>query len=268
MRVFVHGLAGLLLAGVPWCALAQQPAAPVALAPPVQVDAARQPVSTDVMANQAPRDPVDVKRAAGQQLPLNSLAGLRPDYKIAPNDLIEIEVYGVPDLKRTVRVNSSGSVNLALVGVVPLLGLTAQQAEAEIARRYGDKYLQNPQVSLFIKEFTTQRITIEGAVGRPGIYPITGNLTMLLALALAGGGAQYANLDEIMLYRTNPDGVREKSMHNLDKIRSGEAPDVALLSEDIIVVPRSGVRTFLRDSLIRDIIDSINPFSSLGGTAR
>jgi polysaccharide biosynthesis/export protein len=121
---------------------------------------------------------------------------------------------------------------------------------------------------LFIKEFTTQRITIEGAVGRPGIYPITGNLTMLLALALAGGGAQYANLDEIMLYRTNPDGVREKSMHNLDKIRSGEAPDVALLSEDIIVVPRSGVRTFLRDSLIRDIIDSINPFSSLGGTAR
>lgn len=270
MRVFVGGLVALLVAVWPWCASAQQAASavPIALTPPVQVDAGRQPVATDVMANQAPRDPMEIKKAGGQPLPLNSLAGLRADYKIAPNDLIEVEVYGVPDLKRTVRVNSSGSVSLALVGSVPLLGLTAQQAEAEIARRYGDKYLQSPQVSLFIKEFTTQRITIEGAVARPGIYPVTGNLTMLLALALAGGGAQYANLDEIVLYRTQADGARDKSVHNLDKIRSGEAPDVALLSEDIIVVPRSGVRTLLRDSLIRDIIDSINPFSSLGGAAK
>ena len=62
-------------------------------------------------------------------------------------------------------------------------GLTAQDAEKLIAARYEEKYLQNPQVSLFIKEFTTQRITIEGAVAKPGIYPVTGQLTLLRALA-------------------------------------------------------------------------------------
>jgi polysaccharide biosynthesis/export protein len=175
-----------------------------------------------------------------------------------------VEVFGVPELKRTVRVNSTGVVSLPLVGPVSLQGLTGQQAEERIAAAYAEKYLQDPQVSVFIKEFTTRRITIEGAVAKPGIYPVTGQLTLLRALALAGGGGSYANLSEIMLFRQGLDGTAaEPQTFDLNAIREGKQPDPVILADDVIVVKRSAARAALRDSLFRDIIDSINPFSGL-----
>lgn len=188
---------------------------------------------------------------------------MNADYQIGPNDLIDVDVYGVPELKRTVRVNSSGAVSLPLVDRVSLLGLTGQQAEERIAAAYSEKYLQNPQVSVFIKEFTTRRVTIEGAVEKPGIYPVTGQLTLLRALALAGGGAKYADLSEINVFRMGPNGQPVPlQTFDLDAIREGKEPDPSVLPDDVIVVKRSAARTALRDSLFRDILDSINPFSS------
>ena len=194
---------------------------------------------------------------------IGTLASLGADYRLGPNDLMDVEVFGVPDLKRTVRVNSSGQVSLALVGNVLLAGLSAQQAETVIADKYAEKYLQNPQVSVFIKEFTTQRITIEGAVAKPGIYPVTGQVTLLRALALAGGGAAYSDLSDIMVFRVGPNGSKTTQTHDLDKIRAGELPDPFIVADDVIVVKRNPVRAALRDSLFRDVIDSINPFSAL-----
>lgn len=201
------------------------------------------------------------KQPTGPQ-PLDSLTGVGSDYRIGSNDLLEFDVFGVPDMKRTVRVNSTGLVSLPLIGAVPLAGLTAQQAEALLAKRYEEKYLQNPQVSLFIKEFTTQRVTIEGAVLKPGIYPVTGQITLLRALALAGGYAQYADQETIMLYRMGPSGKQVTQSFDLEKIRAGEVADPAVVSDDVIVVKRDSRRTTLRDSLFRDIIDTLNPFSN------
>ena len=200
---------------------------------------------------------------AGRTAPLGTLASLGADYRIGPNDLLDVEVFGVPDLKRTVRVNSSGQVSLALVGNVLLAGLSAQRAEELIAGKYAEKYLQNPQVSVFIREFTTQRITIEGAVAKPGIYPVTGQVTLLRALALAGGGAAYADLSQIMVFRVSQDGKKTTQTYNLDDIRAGELPDPSVLADDVIVVKRDPARAALRDSLFRDVLDSINPFSFL-----
>lgn len=193
--------------------------------------------------------------------PLNSLAAVSTDYRISSNDLIEFDIFGVPDMKRSVRVNASGMISLPLIGAVHVAGLTGQQAEAMIAARYQERYLQNPQVSVFIKEFTTQRIAIEGAVLKPGIYPVTGQLSLLRALALAGGYAQYAELKEIKLYRTT-NGERSAQTFDLEKIRAGEEMDPEVLPDDVIVVKRNPSRTALRDSIFRDIIDTINPFSN------
>ena len=199
--------------------------------------------------------------AGGEPQPLNSLAAVGTDYRISSNDLIEFDIFGVPDMKRSVRVNASGMISLPLIGAVQVAGLTGQQAEAMIAARYQERYLQNPQVSVFIKEFTTQRIAIEGAVLKPGIYPVTGQLSLLRALALAGGYAQYAELKEIMLYRTT-NGERTAQTFDLEKIRAGEEMDPEVLPDDVIVVKRNPSRTALRDSIFRDIIDTINPFSN------
>lgn len=199
---------------------------------------------------------------AAAAAPQSEEGGANTDYKIGPNDLLEVEVFGVSELKRTVRVNSTGHISMPLIGLVPVVGLTPSDAEALVALQYGKNYLQDPQVSIFIKEFTTQRITVDGAVVKPGIYPLTGQITLLRALAMAGGGSQLSDLEKVMLFRITPQGQSLVEKHDVDKIRLGEAPDPLLQGDDVVVVNRNSARATLRDSLFRDIIETINPFSS------
>ncbi|WP_348235490.1 polysaccharide biosynthesis/export family protein, partial [Salmonella enterica] len=81
--------------------------------------------------------------------------------------------------------------------------------ETHIGTLYGEKYLQNPQVSVFIKEFTTERITVDGAVAKPGIYPLVGQMTLLRVIALAGGFGSIANSQQVMLFRQGDKGERQ-----------------------------------------------------------
>lgn len=182
------------------------------------------------------------------------------EYRIGPEDLLEVQVFGVEQLSRTVRVNSRGQVSLPLIGALDVAGRTAQEAESAISARLGEKYLQNPQVSLFIKEYTTQRVTIEGAVNRPGIYPLRGHSTLLTSLALAGGQAALSDMTEVLLFRDDGSGRRVATTHDVEKIRRGELPDPEVVNDDLIVVNRSKSRAALKDSLFRDVIDTINPF--------
>jgi len=202
--------------------------------------------------------PVDAEARAGLAVPLVPVAR---DYRVGPNDLIDIEVLDLDNLKRTVRVNAAGAISLPLVGAIQVGGLTSQELEERIAAKYREKYLQNPQVSVFIKEFTTERITVEGAVNKPGIYPLTGQITLLRALALAGGFGPIANAGEVMLFRNTENGRREVAVFDVDAIRAGRSDDPTIKGDDLIVVQRDTARRVLKDSLLRDIIDSINPFS-------
>lgn len=234
----------VLLATAAW-GQRQSTAAPVPLAPA--------PARTE---------PVTVGGGEPAVVNLAMPAAIGLDYRIAPNDLIEMEVFGVSELKRTVRVNAVGAIALPLIGTLQVAGLTPADAEALIAIKYGQKYLQDPQVSLFIKEFTTQRITVDGAVVKPGIFPLTGQITLLRALALAGGGGPMADMEQVMLFRIGADGQNRAEKFDAMKIRKGESPDPPLQGDDIIVVNRDSKRTALRDSLFRDIIDTLNPFAA------
>ncbi len=189
-------------------------------------------------------------------------SALEADYKITPSDLLEIEVFGVSELKRTVRVNTSGQIAMPLIGTLSVAGLTPTDAEALIALQYsGKNFLQDPQVSIFVKEFTTQRITVDGALNKPGVYPLTGQISLLRALAMAGGGGQLADMENVMLFRVTPEGESISQKYDVLKIRKGEAPDPMLQNDDVVVVNRNDTRVTLRDSLFRDIIDTLNPFA-------
>ncbi len=183
------------------------------------------------------------------------------DYHIGTEDLLEVQVFGVDQLSRTVRVNSMGMVSLPLIGNVEVGGLTAQQAEATIAGRLADAYLQNPQVSLFIKEYTNQRVTVEGAVNRPGIYPLRGQTTLLRSLAMAGGQASLSDMSEVMLFRVDATGKRASQSFDVERIRRGEAQDPVVVNDDLVVVNRSKARVVMKDSILRDMLDAVNPFS-------
>lgn len=182
------------------------------------------------------------------------------DYRIGPDDLIEVQVFGVEQLTRTVRVNARGLISLPLIGALEVGGLNAQQAEALIVAKLGESYLQDPQVSLFIKEYTSQRVTIEGAVNKPGVYPLRGPTTLLQSLAVAGGQANLSDMTEVMLFRADEAGKRETLVFDVDRIRAGQLDDPAVVNDDLIVVKRSKARTILKDSILRDLIDTVNPF--------
>lgn len=167
------------------------------------------------------------------------------DYRVGPQDLIEVTVFQVPDLSRTVRVNSGGQISLPLIGVVQAGGLTIQELEKAISQKLSEKYLQNPQVTAFVKEFTSQRVTLEGSVGKPGIYPLTGRTTLLQAIAMGGGLDKLADPRGIVIFR-QISGKKMGAVFDLKEIRSGKAEDPLLYGDDIVVVEASGSKTALR----------------------
>ncbi|ODU51947.1 MAG: hypothetical protein ABS98_05370 [Lysobacteraceae bacterium SCN 69-48] len=168
------------------------------------------------------------------------------DYRIGAMDLLEISVFGVQDLDKEVRVNSNGQISLPLVGGVMAGGRTIPELEAELAKKYADGFLQNPQVSVFVKEYSSQRITLEGAVKKPGIYPITGRTSLLQAIALAEGvDDKIADLGGIVLMR-QVEGKRQAAVFDLRLVRKGLVDDPQVYGDDIIVVEQSGSKSAFR----------------------
>lgn len=169
------------------------------------------------------------------------------DYRIGAQDLLEVSVFGVKDLdKQQARVNSNGQISLPLLGSVMAGGKTIPELEKELATRYKDGFLQNPQVTVFVKEYTSQRITVEGAVKKPGIFPITGRTTLLQAIALSEGvDDKIADLGGIVLMR-QVDGKRMAAVYDLRQVRKGNVEDPLLYGNDIIVVEQSGSKSALR----------------------
>ena len=174
------------------------------------------------------------------------------DYRVGAQDLLEISVFGVKDLEKEVRVNSNGQISLPLIGGVMAGGKTIPELEAELARKYADGFLQNPQVSVFVKEYTSQRITLEGAINKPGFYTITGKTPLLQAIAIGGGlNDQLADLGGVVVMRY-VGGKRMAAVYDLRQVRRGTVDNPELFGDDIIVVEQSGSKT-----AFRRIIESI-----------
>ena len=173
------------------------------------------------------------------------------EYRIGPQDLLEVSVFLNQDLRREVRVNTGGQISLPLVGSIQAGGKTVQELEAELSAAYGKSYLQNPQINVFIKEFTSQRVTLEGNIAKPGIYPITGKTSLLQAIAIGGGMERIASESSVVVFRVVK-GQRMAAVFDITQIRSGEAPDPEIFGDDIVVVDKSKVK-----SMYRALIESL-----------
>jgi polysaccharide export outer membrane protein len=171
-----------------------------------------------------------------------------PDYRVGAQDLLEISVFGVQDLNRQARVNSNGQISLPLVGMVMAGGKTIPELEAELAKRYSEGFLQDPQVSIFVKEYTSQRVTLEGSVKKPGIYPLTGRTSLLQAIAMAEGLDEFADLRGVILFRT-VEGKRVAAAFDLEQVRRGQLADPQVYGDDIIIVERSDSKSAFREFL-------------------
>lgn len=156
------------------------------------------------------------------------------DVPIAENDLLEIDVFQVDELDKTVRVDARGRISLPLVGIVQAAGKTARELASAIERKYGGRYVQDPQVTVFVKESAGQRVTVDGAVKKPGIYPVISDSTLLQVIAQAGGFKEIA--DESRLYVFRRFGDRELAAnYDVKDIRSGRRRDPHIYGGDVLV---------------------------------
>lgn len=185
------------------------------------------------------------------------------DLPIGPGDLVEVSVFEVQELTGLkVRVPVRGTITLPLIGEVPASGRTAQELEAAIRERLQEKYMHDPQVSVFVLEQKSQRISVLGAVRRGGVYPMTSQLRLADALALAEGLADDAD-HVVYLIRRVPAGTvalaqagqpaaavpapaggpTEEVMAaiDLEQLASGrDELNVVLQAGDVIQVPKAG----------------------------
>lgn len=160
--------------------------------------------------------------------------------KLGPGDLIEISVFGVPDLATKTRVSSAGDVYLPLIDYVHVADLTTDEAQELIQKRLEDGgFVRNPHVSIYVDESASQAITVVGEVTRPGAYPAIGDRKLYDILSLAGGFTDRAGRTIAIVHRGDPDhkvelqlprNLTEDTTHNVD-IEPG----------DTIIVSRAGI---------------------------
>jgi polysaccharide export outer membrane protein len=185
---------------------------------------------------------------------------VQDDYGIGPQDTLEITVFQVEDLSRTVRVESNGTILLPLIGQMTASGRTPKQLSDEIAAALGRNYMKEPLVTVTVKESSSRRVTVDGAVIQPGIYPISGNTTLMQAIALARGPSDLADLGQVAIFRNNG-AQRTAAMFDLSSIRTGKMADPAVLANDVIVVETSGGRRFLHNlGNVVPLLQLLRPF--------
>jgi len=169
-------------------------------------------------------------------------------YLVGPTDILEISVFKVPELSKSVQVAGTGTINLPLLGEVQASGKTASEIEKDLTRQLGAKYLKSPQVTVYVKEHNSQRVTVEGAVRKPGMYPIRGKLSLVQLLATAEGVDKDIYSKDVTVFRT-VDGNRTSQVYDIDAIREGKADDPPLRQGDLVVVDTSAAKSALQNTL-------------------
>lgn len=183
-------------------------------------------------------DPVSLQAASG-----GPVSG---DYRIGATDLLKVTVFQVPDLSfDEVRVDTTGQIEMPLIGSVQAAGRTPPELAQEIARLLSDRYLQNPQVTVTVTQAASEKITVDGAVNKPGVYEMRGRTTLLQAVAMAEGPSRLADLESVAVFRT-VEGRRMVALFDLAAIRNGQAEDPLVRGDDVIVVDTSRLSAAMR----------------------
>ena len=159
-------------------------------------------------------------------------------YVIGADDVLAVNVWKEPDISRSVPVRSDGKISLPLAGEIQAAGQTPKQLEGDIAKKLSS-YISDPDVTVIVQQVRSQKFNILGQVGRPGSYPLTGPVTVLDAIAQAGGFKDFAKQKSIYILRTNPDGTQSRLPFNYKDVIKGKnaSQNVQIQARDTIVVP-------------------------------
>ncbi|ANM32115.1 hypothetical protein ABI59_06215 [Acidobacteria bacterium Mor1] len=166
-------------------------------------------------------------------------ARLRTDYRIGRQDLLEIRVFDLEELDQTVRVADDGSISMPLLGRLSVAGKTKTELEKQIAELLGERYVRDPQVTVFVKEYESKKVAVTGAVKQPGSFAMLGQKTLLEMISLAGGLDKDVG-KEIIVFRRDDGGESTRRIPiDLDQLvyDANPALNIPILPEDIVYVP-------------------------------
>lgn len=169
------------------------------------------------------------------------VASLGSGYKIAPLDTLSIKVFKLPDLSGDFEVDLTGQISVPLIGSVTATGYTTAELDQLLTQKLAAKYLENPDVSVGLKSSAGRTVTVDGAVNKSGLFPVVGPITLMQAVAQAGGAAPDANLRRVAVFR-QIQGKRNAAAFDLVSIRRGEAADPQIYAGDIVIVDGSTVK--------------------------
>jgi len=160
-------------------------------------------------------------------------------YRLQPGDQVDVQVYREPQLSGTFRVDASGQIRHPLCGSVVAAGLTEQQVEDRLTELLGGKYLINPKVIVSVLSAQSSHVVLLGEVKKPGVHPVPfgESITLLQAIAEAGGFTDLASVDRVTVTRTI-DGKETSLRVRISRMISGQEPDMPLLPNDVIMVPQ------------------------------
>jgi polysaccharide export outer membrane protein len=186
------------------------------------------------------------------ELPVPGRADLattdRP-YLFGPYDKLTIDVFGIAELsQREVQIDASGRLSFPLAGTIDAGGKTPAEVQAELVQRLRMAHVRDPQITVNLKETSSQVVTVDGQVTQPGLYPVIGRMTLMRAIATARGASEFAKLEDVVVFRT-VEGRSYAALYNLAAIRRGAYPDPEIYANDLVVVGDSPGRRLFRDIL-------------------
>jgi protein involved in polysaccharide export with SLBB domain len=152
------------------------------------------------------------------------------------DDVFEVRVYGEPDLSNVYRVTPDGTIGFPLIGKVLVVGRAPADVAREVEARLGQKYLQNPQVTIFVREYKSRRFSVYGQVQRPGTFAYEEGITIIEAIAMAGGFTPMAAENDVQISRADR-GRDETLKVRVVDVREGRAPAVRIRPGDKVFVP-------------------------------
>jgi polysaccharide export outer membrane protein len=159
-------------------------------------------------------------------------------YVIGDDDVLEINVWKEQELSRTIPVRSDGKISLPLVGEIQAAGRTPVQLEEEITDRLRN-FITEPAVTVMVQKINSLKFNVMGEVSKPGAYPLTTSMTVMDAIAAAGGFKDFAKKKSIYVLHTGPDGKELRAKFNYEDFVKGHNPqqNVRLQPGDTVVVP-------------------------------
>ena len=183
---------------------------------------------------------VTQQKALPEPLPTDLVSAPRPQV-LGPFDQVSVDVFGLPEFSRTLTIDRSGNIALPLAGEVAASGRTPTQLGAVIAQRLRINHVRNPQVIVNVTQVVSQVVTVSGQVRTPGLYPVTGRMTLVRAIARAEGTTDYAREDLVLVYR-RVNGQDVVGLYDLRSIRLGLYADPEIFANDIVQVDSSRAR--------------------------